>query len=115
MNVTVEDWTHSAHAITLAYRVGDERVTKTCTYDSVDFDSFDAATLDRLCTQLAMMEAIPFAGFAPERIELGPASERFVALWKRVLRGSRTASISCIRNSTWCGQRRRRGSSRASN
>ncbi|HEX2061935.1 MAG TPA: hypothetical protein VHK90_14435, partial [Thermoanaerobaculia bacterium] len=87
MNVAILGWSVTRETIELAYRVGTRRVTKRCTYEDVDLR---ALPLERVCAELAMMEAIPFAGVARE-VDFGPAepyfTERFAELWRRVLRG----------------------------
>jgi hypothetical protein len=87
MTVAILGWSRTRDTIELAYRVGSRTVTKRCTYDDVDLTSLP---LDRVCAELAMMEAIPFAGLA-RALDLGPAepyfTERFADLWRKVLHG----------------------------
>jgi UDP-N-acetyl-alpha-D-muramoyl-L-alanyl-L-glutamate epimerase len=92
MIVAVTGWTRSREGIALHYDAGGRHITKRCTYDDVDFDALHPALVERWAAQLAMMEAVPLAGLAPEAIDFGPASRfctpRFEQLWRAVWRGT---------------------------
>ncbi|MBV8519375.1 MAG: hypothetical protein JO197_18430 [Acidobacteria bacterium] len=94
-SVALLRWSRTRNAISMVYALDARVVTRVCRYDDVDFleleARYGAALLERITAQLAMMEAIPFFGLAPEVVELREASAyftpRFAALWRRVWEG----------------------------